>query len=226
MDLTVGHDGATVADVKRELVASWPALAQVLDRLYVICNESYAAPDTALSEGDELLVLPLPREDDTLREVMLADVNLSPTLGAVAIVKEPLSAAKMYDLVTDPLSGAVVLFSGTVREMTKGRQTLFLEYEAYEEMALAKMQEIIERCKQKWPINKMAMWHRIGHLDISEISVLIGISTAHRTDAYAASRYAIDTLKQIVPIWKKEFYQDGEVQWGEPNEPWAPIPYR
>ena len=111
---------------------------------------------------------------------------------------------------------------GTVREFTKGRQTLCLRYEAYANMAVKKMEEIAAECQKRWPGATVALWHRVGHLDITDISVLIGVSTPHRKDAFAATQYAIDTLKQTVPIWKKEFYADGEIEWQEPDGPWNP----
>ena len=107
--------------------------------------------------------------------------------------------------------GAVVTFEGVVRNHTKGRATKFLEYEAYEPMALAKMREIAAEVVGKYPIDRIGMTHRLGHLDIGEASIVIVVTSAHRKPAFEACHYAIDRLKKIVPIWKKEFFEDGAV---------------
>ncbi|MCM2674943.1 molybdenum cofactor biosynthesis protein MoaE [Alkalicoccobacillus plakortidis] len=105
--------------------------------------------------------------------------------------------------------GAVVTFTGTVREFTHGRKTLSLRYEAYQTMAVKQLQRIGEEIKEKWPDAITAIWHRTGLLQISDIAVVIAVSTPHRKDAYAANEYAIERIKQIVPIWKKEQWEDG-----------------
>jgi molybdopterin synthase catalytic subunit len=107
--------------------------------------------------------------------------------------------------------GALVIFEGVVRDNARDKAVRYLEYEAYEPMALKKMQEVGELAKEKWDIRDIAIVHRLGHLDIGECSTLVVVASAHRVAAFDACRYAIDTIKQIVPIWKKEFYADGEV---------------
>ncbi len=114
--------------------------------------------------------------------------------------------------------GAVVVFEGIVRNHSGGRSTLYLEYEAYEAMAIAKMREIGEEMRQKFAIRRLAMVHRLGRLEIGETSVLIVVCSAHRAAAFDACRYGIDTLKRNVPIWKKEFFRDGAV-WAEGEMP-------
>jgi len=117
--------------------------------------------------------------------------------------------------------GAVATFDGCVRNHSHGRATLYLEYEAYESMALAKMQEIADELHARYAINRVAMVHRLGRLEIGETSVFIAVSSAHRAAALDACRYAIDALKKTVPIWKKEFFADGAV-WADGELPPAP----
>jgi molybdopterin synthase catalytic subunit len=117
--------------------------------------------------------------------------------------------------------GAVATFDGCVRNRSHGRSTLYLEYEAYESMALAKMREIAEHVHRSLAINRVAIIHRLGRLEIGETSVFIAVSAAHRAAAFDACRYAIDTLKKTVPIWKKEFFADGAV-WADGELPPAP----
>ena len=108
-------------------------------------------------------------------------------------------------------SGAVSVFIGTVRNNTQGKKVVSLEYEAYEAMAVKKMEDIAYEARQKWPIEKIAIIHRIGKLSIGETAVVVAVSTPHRKEAFEACQFLIDTLKKVVPIWKKEIYEDGEV---------------
>ncbi len=123
----------------------------------------------------------------------------------------------LFEWARKPHHGAVVTFAGTVRDNTDGRRTLRLEYETYAEMAEAKMQEVGEEIRTRWGIEDVAMVHRVGPVDIGEISVLISVSTPHRKHAFEACSYAIDRVKQIVPVWKKEIWADGEREWVERN---------
>jgi molybdopterin synthase catalytic subunit len=127
-----------------------------------------------------------------------------------AITKEPISIEEVVKKVIRPEAGAVTTFIGTVREFTNGKRTLFLQYEAYVSMAEKKLAQIGEEIKEKWPEAQVAITHRIGKLDISDIAVVIAVSTPHRKDAYEANQYAIERIKQIVPIWKKEHWENGE----------------
>jgi len=132
------------------------------------------------------------------------------------ITDQPLSLEPLVSAVTRSSSGAVASFLGVVREQTRGRQVLYLEYEAYREMAIPKMREIADEIRQKWKVDEIAMVHRIGHLEIGEVSVAIAVSAPHRHQALAACAYAIDRLKETVPIWKKEVWTDGE-EWVRPG---------
>ena len=128
------------------------------------------------------------------------------------VVDHPLSPDAIAEAVGDPAAGGVVVFSGIVRNETGGRPVMYLEYEAHAPMAEAKMREIGEAVRARWPgVRAVVRWHRVGRLEIGESSVLIAVSAAHRGEAFEACRYAIDTLKTTVPVWKKEHFEDGEV---------------
>ncbi|MBW8348445.1 molybdenum cofactor biosynthesis protein MoaE [Bacillus sp. IITD106] len=128
------------------------------------------------------------------------------------ITRDPIKIKEVYAKVVRREAGAVTTFIGTVRELTHGRKTLYLEYEAYEAMALKKLEQIVTEMKDRWPGVEAAISHRIGRLEISDIAVAIAVSSPHRPEAYEANRYAIERIKEIVPIWKKEYWEDGE-QW-------------
>ncbi len=128
------------------------------------------------------------------------------------IVEEPLSADAVAEAVADPAAGGIVIFSGVVRNEKDGRLVKYLEYEAYAPMAEAKMREIGEQVRRRWPsVKAVTMLHRVGRLEIGESSVLIAVSAAHRQEAFEACHYAIGALKQTVPVWKKEHFEDGEI---------------
>ncbi|MEW9108405.1 molybdenum cofactor biosynthesis protein MoaE [Cytobacillus gottheilii] len=126
------------------------------------------------------------------------------------ISKEPINTQAVIDKVVQREAGAITTFIGTVRELTHGKKTLFLVYEAYEPMAVKKLEQIGNEIKDKWAGAEVAITHRVGKLDITDIAVVIAVSTPHRNDAYEANRYAIERIKEIVPIWKKEHWEDGE----------------
>lgn len=129
----------------------------------------------------------------------------------ITISNQPLNIQSCIDWVMSPQSGGIDVFIGTVRATTKGKKVIRLEFEAYEPMALKEMNKIAERVFEKWPVQKLVIHHRIGILEIGEVPVVIAVSCAHRDAAFDACRYVIDTLKQTVPIWKKEIFEDGEV---------------
>lgn len=125
------------------------------------------------------------------------------------ITDKPISIEEVVQKVIRPEAGAVTTFIGTVREFTNGKRTLFLQYEAYVSMAEKMLEQIGKEISERWPEAKVAITHRIGRLDISDLAVVIAVSTPHRKDAYEANQYAIERIKQIVPIWKKEHWEDG-----------------
>ncbi len=131
----------------------------------------------------------------------------------VDLTNDPIDSAEMLARVGSPAAGAVVLFLGTTRELTAGRRTASLDYECYPEMARAKLAELEQEARRRWPIVECAIVHRVGHLELGDASVAIAVSTPHRRDAFAAGQWLIDELKQVVPIWKKENWADGTSEW-------------
>lgn len=134
------------------------------------------------------------------------------------ITDEPIGINDVVEKVVRPEAGAINTFIGTVREFTEGKRTLYLEYQAYAAMAEKKLEEIGQEISDKWGDAKTAIAHRTGRLDISDIAVVIAVSTPHRKDSFEASRYAIERIKEIVPIWKKEHWEDGTLWIGDQKE--------
>jgi molybdopterin synthase catalytic subunit len=137
----------------------------------------------------------------------------------IRLTNDPIDYAALTESVRSPQSGAVVLFLGTVREMTGGRQTIALDYECYPAMAEAKMRELLDEARRRWPIDKAAIEHRLGHLELGEISIALAVSCPHRGQAFEAGKWLIDELKVQVPIWKKENWSDGSTEWVHPGVP-------
>lgn len=130
------------------------------------------------------------------------------------ITPHKIAAMELYEDAFHAASGAIVVFSGMVRESNHGRPVSFLEYEAYPSMAEKMMYDILKESQVKWQLNYAAAVHRIGHLEIGEIAVVVVTSSGHREECYEANRYIIDTIKSEVPIWKKEVFRDGSHEWG------------
>ncbi len=135
----------------------------------------------------------------------------------IELTQSPIDYAALTESVRSPSAGAVVLFLGTVREMTGDRQTLALDYEAYPAMAQATMQELEDEARRRWPVVGVAIVHRTGHLDLGDICVAVAVSCPHRVQAFEAGRFLIDTLKEVVPMWKKEHWADGTTEWVHPG---------
>lgn len=129
----------------------------------------------------------------------------------IDVTEKPLDAAAILESVRSPGAGAVVTFDGRVREVSKGRKVTHLVYEAYTSMALQELDKLARESKERWPLEEVSIVHRIGRIEIEESSVFIAVSSAHRADAFAACRFLIDTIKEVVPIWKKEYFEDGAV---------------
>lgn len=127
----------------------------------------------------------------------------------IEITPEPIQPQAVIDKVIKSTGGAVVIFMGTVRDNSEGKRVLYLEYEAFPEMATKKLSEIATEMKGRWHLEDVAISHRLGRLEISETAVVIAVSAAHRLQAFQACEYAIDRIKEVVPIWKKEFYEEG-----------------
>lgn len=137
----------------------------------------------------------------------------------IELTNDPIDTNAVLASVADHAAGASVLFVGTTREFTSGRQTASLEYECYPEMAEKKLSELLVEAQTKWPIVKSAIIHRLGHLGLGEASIAVAISTAHRRDAFEAAQWIMDRLKEVVPIWKKENWADGTTDWVHPGLP-------
>ncbi|MCA8995750.1 MAG: molybdenum cofactor biosynthesis protein MoaE [Planctomycetaceae bacterium] len=136
----------------------------------------------------------------------------------VDLTHDPIDCPRLLDFVTTPECGAVVLFLGTVRETTGDLRTVALDYEAYPEMALAKMNELADEALEKWDVRRVAILHRLGHLALGEASVAVAVSTPHRQASFEAGQYLIDELKVRVPVWKKENWADGTTEWVHPGD--------
>ena len=208
-------DGATVADFLRRFMVEAPEMEKFSGSLAVAVNREYASPAHRLQEGDEVALLPPVSGGcaaDRLPETALSGEN-----DWVRLQRDAIDAETLVAQVKDGEAGAVVVFDGIVRNHTRGRRTLFLDYEAYEAMALGQMQALVGEAKQRFGVRGVALVHRLGRLQIGETSVLIAVASAHRAQAFEACRWVIDTLKKTVPIWKKEWFEDGAV-WadGEP----------
>ena len=145
---------------------------------------------------------------------MLTVDRQSQTKDSFAITFAPLSLEDVYTLADDPGNGAIALMSGTVRDQTDGKSVVFLEYQAYEPMAIQIFRQIAREIRDRWPqVNRVVIHHRTGRLHVGEISVLVAVGCPHRAEAFAACQYAIDTLKHNAPIWKKEHWADGSSTW-------------
>jgi len=199
---------ATVADllvVVRGRLEPKSATAQLLARIAVSVNAEYAHAGQILEDGDEVGLLPP------------VSGGLAEGLVVAYLTREPIAAELLVSAAKKGSDGAVVVFDGIVRDNTKGRSTLYLDYEAYEEMASRQITELSEQAIARFGVRGVTLVHRLGRLLVGETSVLIVVASAHRAAAYEASRWLIDTLKKTVPIWKKETFVDGAV-WadGEP----------
>ncbi|MFM7073943.1 MAG: molybdenum cofactor biosynthesis protein MoaE [Planctomycetota bacterium] len=135
----------------------------------------------------------------------------------IELVREKIDSQAVLDAVATPAAGAIVLFLGTTREWTKGRRTLWLDYECYPELANRKLEELEAEARRRWPIVDCRIVHRLGRVELAEASVAVAVSSPHRRDAFEAGQWLIDTLKEVVPIWKQEHWEDGSAEWIHPS---------
>jgi MoaE-MoaD fusion protein len=198
-------EGATVSALLGHFRPRLPEQPKLWSSLAVAVNRNYVSPDCVLHEGDEVALLP-------------------PVSGGAgpktALVRQAIDPALWLGEIKQGEDGAVVVFDGIVRNHTRGRRTLYLFYEAYEEMALQQMESLALEAIRVHGARDVRLVHRLGRLEIGETSVLIAVSSAHRAQAFDACRWLIDTLKKTVPIWKKEYFEDGAV-WAD-GEPFPP----
>jgi MoaE-MoaD fusion protein len=197
-------DGTTVGEVWQALVREFPALGGHHDSVRFAVNREYVAADFRPSNDDEIAFIP-PVSGGT------PDGANPAWVGPITIGSAPIDVAALERAVANPAAGAIVTFIGTTRQENAGRTVIRLEYEAYEPMALAEMRRLAHEAGERWRIVRIAIAHRIGLVEIGETSVAIAVAAAHRGDAFEACRFAIDRLKEIVPIWKKEHFEGGEV---------------
>ncbi len=193
-------DGETLEGLRRHCETRFPRLGSVGGSLLLAVNQEFTRGPVSLHDGDEVAFMP--------------PVSGGSDADFFRITREPILAAELAKPLRAAHDGAVVIFEGFVRNHSRGGSTLYLEYEGYEPMAISKMRELGEEAKQKFAIDAIGMIHRLGRLEIGETSVAIIVTAAHRRAAFEACQYAIDRLKQIVPIWKKEYFADGAV-WAE-----------
>ena len=203
---------ATLEDVIRHYEARHPRLKSMFPSIAMSINQEYANPDSQLKDGDEIGLLP-PVSGG-------AETVAAPEVGHgryAVIVREKINTQALLDRIKAPSDGAAIVFEGVVRNNTRGRRTLFLDYEAYEDMALKQMEELGRQALSRFSVRDVVLVHRLGRIEIGETSVAIVVASAHRAAAFEACRWLIDTLKRTVPIWKKEHFEDGAV-WadGEP----------
>jgi len=201
-------EGARVEDLFERYARRFPKLAEFRGSIAPSVNQEYAEWRAPVADGDEVAFLPPVSggQGATIQDDVFQ------------LVRQPIQPSGLLENMKAPEDGALVVFDGFVRNNFKGNRTLYLEYEAYETMALGKMREIGAQIRDKFPIHRVAIIHRLGRLEIGETSVWIAVSSAHRSAAFDACRYAIDTLKRAVPIWKKEFFAGGAI-WAEGETP-------
>ncbi len=190
-------DNTTVADIRIILLTRYSRLQPILERCVSAVNRRYVSAETILQEGDELVFIP-PTGGGTPRESL------------IQLTREPLDRNALVKAVSHPSIGGIVVFEGVVRDNARGKQVCYLEYDVYEEMAVEQIRVIIAEAQQHWGVERVAVAHRFGHLEIGETSVIIVVGSPHRREAFEACHYIIDTLKRTVPIWKKEVATDGE----------------
>jgi MoaE-MoaD fusion protein len=192
------QDHALVRDVLAHYELRIPGFKNSLGSLALAVNQQYAGPNTRLHAGDEVALLP----------PVSGGAESTPV---VRLVRDRIVPHDVVPAMECPEDGAIVIFDGIVRNHSRNRKTLYLDYDAYEAMALAKLQELATEAMRRFRIRNVAVVHRLGRLEIGESSVLIAVFSAHRAAAFEACRWLIDTLKRTVPIWKKEYFEDGAV---------------
>lgn len=203
-------DHASAADVVSHYQQRLSANKGIFNAIAISVNQEYARPEMKLHSGDEVALLP-PVSGGA------GEANQPKAEERASITREPIATADLLEKMKRPDDGAAIVFEGIVRNNTRRRRTLFLDYEAYEEMAVKEMESLVARAREQFQIRDAAIIHRLGRIEIGETSVLIIVASAHRAAAFDACRWLIDTLKRTIPIWKKEHFEDGAI-WsdGEP----------
>ncbi|MBD2872571.1 molybdenum cofactor biosynthesis protein [Paenibacillus arenilitoris] len=207
----------TAMRLKEAVSAAYPEHGALIRVSFIACNHAYAADDKMLLATDELALLPPVSGGEESQAAADGERD-----DLYVVTDEPIRSDDVLAKVIVPEHGAAIAFVGTTREWTQGKRTVRLEYEAYAPMAVATMKQIGDEIAARWQGALCAISHRIGVVGLAETSVVIAVSSPHRDICYEASRYAIERLKQIVPIWKKEIWEDGSEWKGHQLGPWDP----
>lgn len=211
-------EGSTAADLWARLKQQTPSLARFERAVAIAVNQEYAERGRVLSHGDEVALLPPVSGGLSGEAAAEAELPLEST--HARLQREPIDSQAVTESIKQGSDGALCVFDGIVRDNTRGRRTLYLEYDGYAKMAVAEMEKLAVEALAKFAVRDVRIVHRVGCLQIGETSVLIAVASAHRGAAFDACRFVIDTLKKTVPIWKKEFFEDGAV-WAD-GEPFPP----
>jgi len=212
-------EGTRLSDLVALLERGTPQLQTFRGAVAMAINYEYSAAEAELHDGDEVALLP-PVSGGAGDEPSTADAAVPLISEHARIVRRLIKPASVLAMVKRPEAGAVAIFDGIVRNESRGRRTLYLDYTAYERMALAQMEDLARQALATFAIRDLQVVHRLGRLQIGESSVYIAVSSAHRAAAFDACRWFIDNLKKTVPIWKKEYFEDGAV-WAD-GEPFPP----
>ncbi|NOV01304.1 molybdenum cofactor biosynthesis protein [Paenibacillus planticolens] len=208
LHIQIEQDAVSIKQLRERIAEDYPAAVPQLSSSFFAKNQAYAGDEDIVTSADEIALIP-------------------PVSGGqpsfYEITHTTIDAQQVAAKVNHPNHGASLVFMGTTREMTHGQRTVLLEYEAYVPMAIKTMEAIGQEIDDRWPGTLCAITHRLGKVAIAETSVVIAVSSPHRADCYEASRYAIERLKQIVPIWKKEIWEDGSEWKGSQTGPWNPL---
>lgn len=209
-------EGARLSDLYAELQQSIPKLQGFRNAIALAINYEYSDGAAVLHDNDEVALIP-PVSGGKVNEDSTAEAPLPLISEHCRLVAEPIKTAAIAAAIKRPEDGAVAVFDGIVRNHSRGRRTLYLDYTAYEPMALRQLEQLAQQALTRYAVRDVRIVHRLGRLQISDTSVYIVVASAHRAAAFDACRWLIDTLKKTVPIWKREFFEDGAV-WadGEP----------
>ncbi|CAM4274010.1 molybdenum cofactor biosynthesis protein MoaE [Paenibacillus alkaliterrae] len=218
LQLQADSEEMNAAELKAAISAQYPEHAALIQISFIARNHAYASDETCLRVSDELALLPPVSGGEEPQGTFRNEEIIE----RYVITSDTISSDDVLAKVIVPEHGAALAFVGTTREWTQGQRTVRLEYEAYAPMALATMRQIGEEIAERWDGALCAISHRIGVVGLAETSVVIAVSSPHRDSCYEASRYAIERLKQIVPIWKKEIWEDGSEWKGHQLGPWNP----
>jgi molybdopterin synthase catalytic subunit len=195
------EDDATLGGVWARLTADYPRLAGYTGRLLYAVNQEFAGPESPLADGDEVAFIPP------------VSGGAPDAFAPFLITDAPLDPAPLVAYVQTPGDGAVVTFAGVARDNFGGRASAHLSYDAYAEMAAPVLARLADEARAEWPIGRVAVHHRVGHLEIGETAVLVVVASPHRQAAFAAAAHIMDRIKEVAPIWKREHWADGDVEW-------------